>query len=74
LWTSATAIEEDETYNVVLPESTRPTEFAALVSLFEAMGEPVFMIDWSKDDPCFCVGKTDTPNAEGFAFWKGVLL
>eukprot|EP00978_Attheya_sp_CCMP212_P001229 scaffold2560_cov35-Attheya_sp.AAC.1 len=70
LWTSATASEEDETCNVVLPESTRPTDFAALMSLFEAMGKPSVMIDWGKDDPC--VGKADTPNAEGFAFWKGV--
>jgi hypothetical protein len=70
LWTSTTASKEEETCNVLLPNSTRPTNFALLMSLFEAMGKQGVMINWGKDNPC--VGKADTPNAEGFAFWKGV--
>lgn len=40
------ASEEDEICNaVLLPESTRPTDVAALMSIFEAMGKRGVMID-----------------------------
>jgi len=52
------------------PNMTKPSDRAALLSLWEAMSKPDVMIDWGNEDPC--VGKATTPNAAGFAFWKGV--
>ena len=52
------------------PTMTKPSDRAALLSLWEAMGKPGVMVDWGNEDPC--VGNATTPNAAGFAFWKGV--
>ena len=52
------------------PIMTKPSDRAALLSLWEAMGRPGVMIDWGNEDPC--IGTATTPNASGFAFWKGV--
>jgi hypothetical protein len=54
----------------LVPNITKPSDRRALLSLWEAMGKPGVMIDWGNEDPC--VGKATTPNASGFAFWKGV--
>lgn len=52
------------------PNMTKLSDKKALLSLWESMGKPSVMIDWGNEDPC--VGEATTPNAAGFAFWKGV--
>ena len=60
---------QDGTY-VSTPNHTKPSDQQALLDLFHAIGNNVTMIDWGKGDPC--IGDATTPNAVGFAFWKGI--